>query len=626
MPPDANADREVRVTHRGPTVEAGGSVEGPASPGRKVTKVIVAVHGVGDQYNFATIQSVVNQFCHFHHEPAAVPLGLFHTGKAPYSINPPFSEGTFDHLAFAEVYWAKVPRDVVSDQHTIEEAKKWAGTLVERLRLKWKQSTTKGGCIDADYERVKLVLEEMIQTLAVLERLSYLAAQAGLFTFDLKSLLENYLGDVQIVTEFHDQREKILEAFRQTMEEVNRIHPEAELFIVAHSEGTVISLLGLLRAGRTFFPAVWLERVRGLMTIGSPIDKHLFLWPRLFDGRPPSRTFESRPRIEWRNYYDKGDPIGFDLEDARSWIRDNGWDRVFNFSAHHDYGFVRYPFPGKAHVDYWNDEDVFGHFIETVVKEVPRKASSRRKASDGKRKPPRTLKRWKLFSLVLPYCLVVALMYVGVYFLYKAVDGALDPAKAMGPSTTLHLVGATTVLLLGLTVAARVTRLSRNWPHRFLGWVLGFDLALLGIRIGEGMGAGPDFVTEVSSLAYLVAFLVLALVATVVTALWPSWGLKPLIWVGTAVIVVFVLSGLQREPTEQLGPVWPVFVAMAGFLYLWWLAALILDLVLIWHLLIHHPATARAILRTMAGLPGKQPPRSRLALRFWERGRVSADP
>ena len=42
---------------------------------------------------------------------------------------------------------------------------------------------------------------------------------------------------------------------------------------------------------------------------------------------------------------------------------------VFDFPVKNDYGFTRYPFPGKAHVDYWTDEAVFGHFISNVVKE-----------------------------------------------------------------------------------------------------------------------------------------------------------------------------------------------------------------------------------------------------------------
>lgn len=44
----------------------------------KVEKLIVAVHGIGDQTRFATIQQVLGQFAHYHGKAAAVPLGSFH--------------------------------------------------------------------------------------------------------------------------------------------------------------------------------------------------------------------------------------------------------------------------------------------------------------------------------------------------------------------------------------------------------------------------------------------------------------------------------------------------------------------------------------------------------------------
>jgi hypothetical protein len=44
----------------------------------------------------------------------------------------------------------------------------------------------------------------------------------------------------------------------------------------------------------------------------------------------------------------------------------------------------------------------------------------------------------------------------------------------------------------------------------------------LGIRIGEGMGAGPVFVTKVLSAAYMVASFALILVVSTATTLRPS--------------------------------------------------------------------------------------------------------
>jgi len=579
-------------------VQAGGSVVAPTAANQQVTKVIVAVHGVGDQYSFATIQSVVNQFCHFHDQPAAVPLGRFHTGQAPFSICPPFPPGIFDHLAFAEVYWAKIPRAVVSDEHTMEEAKKWAGTLVERVRLNWKQSGIGRGFRDADFDRIKLVLEEMIQTLAVTERLSYLAERAGLFSFNLRKLLDDYLGDVQIVAEFDTERRKILDAFDETMAQVHKVNEKAELFVIAHSEGTVISLLGLLEAGRKPHPPAWLAQVRGFMTLGSPIDKHIILWPGLFPPGPPSPRAPSAPKIQWCNYYDRGDPIGFELDGAREWLRANHWDQVFSFSAADDYGFVRYPFPGKAHVDYWNDRDVFGHFIETVVKEDP-PGTTTTAGHRKKRKPPATLQLKKWSSYVAPYLGLSALLMVGVFILYKAVINATEPATASNLRVMFHLVPGITLMLLGVTVASRVPRLTHSPGWRIFAGLLGLGLAGLALWIAAAAHA-PRFLNDFSDSNYLFGALGLVILVTIVTAFRPALGLKPLILLGTAAVVALVWYGVSKQGSGHGGAIWPVLLAMAAFLYLWWLAALLFDLVFVWHSQIRTSKVVETLARLVA--------------------------
>jgi hypothetical protein len=75
----------------------------------------------------------------------------------------------------------------------------------------------------------------------------------------------------------------------------------------------------------------------------------------------------------------------------------------------------------------------------------------------------------------------------------------------------------------------------------------------------------------------------------------PSWGLKPLIFLGTAVVAGVVGYHLYSAKTvSDIGPIWPVFLATAAFLYLWWLAALTFDLIFVWHL---HIRQARALTR-----------------------------
>jgi hypothetical protein len=572
-----------------------------AAPDKRVTKLIVAVHGVGDQYSFATIQSVVNQFCGFFGQPAGIPLGNFHTGEAGFSVPPPYPRDPFERLGFAEVYWAKIPRDIVDDKHTLEEAKKWAHTIVERLRLRWRTLGSKGECRDEDFSRVQLVLTEMIETIAVLDRLGHLAEKAGLFTFDLKRLLEDYLGDVQVVTEFTATRNEILVAFGDLLAKAHQAFPAADIYLVAHSEGTVVALLGLLKAFREDAPPPWAAQVRGMMTLGSPIDKHLALWPELFGDSAPA--FTPPKRIEWRNYYDHGDPIGFALDDARGWLKDHGWTEVFNFTdaPGHDNGFTRYPFPGKAHVDYWADRHVFGHFIQTVVGEVPSSP-----AADGAADfalPPPDLRDTQWFSYVAPYLGVAALCFVAAYILVKAVMGATDPEEANAAHATrtiVHTVTGIAVLIAGVTVVARIPRLTRRPLWRAIGAV--FGVAAAGVYMWSVRDAAP---TPLFGYAVLPGGITVALAMLVAAIMFkisdvrPAWGLAPLILAGAAVVVGRLMFHLWSA--GRVGPVWPVVLATAVFLYLWWLGALLFDLVFIWHLYIRHSE----VLQRMDEIVGK---------------------
>lgn len=620
-------------------IEVVSSVAGGGSD--KVKKVIVAVHGVGDQHQYATIQAVVKQFCGFHGQPGAISLGSFHTGRAGFSIQKPFPTERFQHLAFAEVYWAKTPRDAVNDKHTLEEAKKWAGTIAERLRLRWQQAGS-DPATEPNVALLKQVLDEMIETIAVLERLSYLGAKAGLGTFDLARLLDDYLGDVQIVAEFGKQRGEILKAFAEIMTAVHEAYPKAEIYVVAHSEGTVVSFLGLLEAGRKP-KSPWIEQVRGFMTIGSPIDKHLILWPELFEpagagwNQPDGATKSVEPDervadapIEWRNYYDRGDPIGFTLNDARVWLQTQGWietpDRpagepprnpVFHFTEEHDFGFTRYPFPGKAHVDYWNDRQVFGHFIETVVKEpVPEPATANEKPAVTTRKTlprdasagPNDIRSAWWLSYLTPYLGVAAVLYLAVYVLFKAFTGYTSDPAELEIVYILRTVAAVTILLYGVTVTSRIPRLTRQRSWRQKAWLFYLISALIFFWL---LPAGPSSFRSIGGTVVELPFGGSRVaIATVVVALvylvsrrWPQWGLKPLLVVGAAGVAALIglrIYDAYQSPLPDQGKLWPVFLAAAGFFYLWWLAALLFDLVFVWHVYIRQELA----LRRMDGMVG----------------------
>lgn len=531
-------------------------------------KVIVAVHGVGDQTRFATIRQVLTQFCQYHGEAASVPLGSFHREKnesrslqlmdkrQPYSPD-------LENLAFAEVYWADIARKVVERRYDLEDAQPWVQTIVGRVR---RRNLTENKIDYKDQCMLEEVLGEMLQTVDVLDRLFFVTKKMGLFSFDLKRVLTDFLGDVQIVADFKSEGAEIGGAFAELLDDVYKAHPGAEIYLVAHSEGTVVTLLGLLTA-LTKGESPWIRNVRGLMTLGSPIDKHLILWPELFDAfQSPSMKLD-RP-IEWRNYYDHGDPVGFDLDTARERFTAGLWKGVFNFTADNDHGFTRYVFPGKAHVDYWEDEAVFGHFIQTVVY----KDEGTKPKPEGKsfEKPPAT-KRWaQVVSWVAPYLGAAALLACAVLVLYKAVFAYTGKPYPNFWSVFADVSGFT-FLLAGVTVAARIPRLTRM--KRWHG--LGFGVFLLGAagyylcfqdRLGENLGL-------------LGGALAVVIGSFLARRLFPEWGMATLLVPG-AIAVAYILL---KEIVGAKGELLPIFLGGAFFLYAWWLVALLFDLVFVWH-------------------------------------------
>src|SRR5262249_28558436 len=268
---------------------------------------------------------------------------------ASFLVAPP-QDPNLPGVVFGEVYWADVARGPAAHRYTLDEAKKWAQSVVERVRAQ-DEAANRSYSRRFHYGFATDVIGEMIEGIRVLESLLWLADRAGVFRFDLKKLLVDYLGDVQVVTEFRNYRRAILDTVHRTLERAHQDYRAGEIFLIAHSEGTVITFLALLEAlcgfqsgpapglspllidigrGAGPQPATWHEAVRGLMTTGSPIGKHLLLWPWLWD-RLPGAGRPAREAIQWRNYYDYGDPVGYNLEQARNWLEANGWTGAFDF-------------------------------------------------------------------------------------------------------------------------------------------------------------------------------------------------------------------------------------------------------------------------------------------------------
>lgn len=547
-----------------------------------VNKVFVGVHGIGDQTEFETIQTIIERVTAYQGGALHVPLGKISSESIAHGFYEcPDQAEPAKTVGFAEVYWADIPRKVVLQGYVLEETTRWAGTLVEKLDRQYGNPLA-----PADKESIATILPEAIESVRVLKRLSQLAEWGVKFKFDLKGLLDSYLGDVQFVTEFDHKRKEILERFIKTMSDIRQNDKEAEIFIIAHSEGTVVAFLGLLEAlaARVEIKdgeSQWIDQVKGFMTIGSPIDKHLILWPEMWKGL--NRSWPADMNIVWYNYYDFGDPVGFSLDTARTWL---GGNSPFRFTEEMDKGFARYLMPGKAHVDYWKDGAPFGDFFRnTGLARSPAAAA-----------PPelrdRSLAGW--FSCLLPYLLSFGLLWAGVFIFYNTIITCI--AEDVGAITMLLDALAFSALVAGIGVAARIPRLVRD----FRWHVVSLLMALLAF-VFFWFTVDPDvcdWLIEPLGLKGLhsrmsVGFM--ALVILQLSYLYNFFSRRSGVWfmvaVGSAVAFSLILVNVIADADHL--EILPVLIGGGAFLYLWWLSVLVFDLSFIWHQYIRNSLALR---------------------------------
>ncbi|MDZ4404037.1 hypothetical protein [Prosthecobacter sp.] len=625
-------------------------------------KLIVSVHGMGDQTRNDMTQIVARLFAECAKSggdlPAQarnLPMSLWEGGNDYLTDDAiAFVSGktVLDEMAFAEFHWADLPRKLETECYRLEEPTKWARSVVERLSQRH-NLTDKDKFGTHGPELAASVLEEIAETIRLLNQLLFLAGKAGVFNFDLGILLERYLCDVQQVADFMHQRKSILDRFLKRMTHLHSLCPTAEIHLVAHSEGSVVALYGLLKAlnpqsltsperkdsknkgGETkeSYDLTWLEKVRSLTTFGSPIDKHLILWPEMWFSFKRDATHWNKPdpsspeqRIRWRNYYDLADPVGYGLDTARCQLKAWGCE-AFEFEPWHDQGFRRYPLPGKAHVDYFGDTKLFQHIWDHAIKEPA--------ASDKPIIPPKLGNTWKgRLSPFLPFLIVALLHVAAVFVLHKAI--VVHPEEAMkqagltglegmhSPATesSLGILGCA-ALLLGTTVLARTWRITRDWrlprdwqhwqhPGDFVARVVALLVFVLGLTVfwqipgfytaeiarkilfgtrtwsdvlGDGLGVGE--IRRITTIVFGTLAVVVLIIACV--ADWwslkkqkrPIWGLRWLMLLGgggTAALMVSTRIGDNHPETSMLA----LFGGAIGFVYLWWLGALLYDLSYVW--------------------------------------------
>ena len=233
--------------------------------------------------------------------------------------------------------------------------------------------------------------------------------------------------------------------------------------------------------------------------------------------------------------------------------------------------------------------------------------------------PPATKGRALLTSYSAPYLLLMALMLIGVYVLYKAVKGTLasEEKSTLGQLIEisqnesafdiLRSVFGISSLLAGMTVLARIPRLATAWHWKLLGGPICFALGALGYfvimeadrgflvaslyqalyAIGVEIGVRLPQNTIIGATWGMIAVaLIVVLLSWLAEKLFPKWGLRTLVIFGGVAMAMILIGAISDHANK--GSLWPVFLATAFALYLWQTVILTFDLVFVWHCYVRH--------------------------------------
>lgn len=416
---------------------------------------VIVVHGIGEQKLNSTVTPVINRFaevikrvCIPQKEKAKdlIPLGMvtaqtgnprklddltffheqpwaeFENIRADGVYATPFepTAGTSgENIRFTEMYWA----DILNDNFKIsgQDVLLWSETLINRLENRNKDDET--------------WLLEFLKQVNALALLFY--RLLSLRTPGVKELVfQSFLGDVQIYGENPWVRGQACARFHNLMNKISDHHQEknpdkeAQYIILSHSLGTVLALdtLGLAHYKKEIlapevkdgipnipFPGFgelfqekegdnqerigekWIDQVSSLVTLGSPLDKFLALWPanyaylnEMYKSGDGAYFVIPRKKIQHYNYCDEQDPVGHKLEILR---RKDKYDLIFENT--HEEIFHRYSVPGLAHNLYWQDADLFERIYQDTINPEFVKQADRIPKKERERFKKSPLQYWK---------------------------------------------------------------------------------------------------------------------------------------------------------------------------------------------------------------------------------------
>jgi len=370
----------------------------------KGSTAFLVIHGIGEQNPFETLDSFTRGF-----------VKLFNDNKLAFNISHRISErkessGSSWTESFVrlqpdngdgfidihEYYWAYLTEEKI----TVPEVGQWVEQTLEGTRKFYaeneelrKRYETNG---TAKYRLTKvLILLHLLSVVypllkIVVPLLSYLFRLPLISGFKkgavfleglLRPVIVGYIGDVAIYTtvdeksEFFEVRRKILAESQLLIESLLTEETYNRIIIVGHSLGSVIAYDTLnslnLRANLPNSRPLPFEKIKGLITFGSPLDKVAFFFrehasseqyirrqimEQLHSFRAKKFDFEANlaevnstitsimKGIKWVNYYDMLDPVSghldfYEVDENKELLMHSKW--------------------GVAHTAYWEHEPMY---------------------------------------------------------------------------------------------------------------------------------------------------------------------------------------------------------------------------------------------------------------------------
>jgi len=347
------------------------------------------------------------------------------------------NNNTTDVLSFSEVYWKQIPDEFIKNNSNNLPIPifTWAhsintrflannGKATQQQTYKERESEFSGWALAIDN------LEKIMKYLKSFARLIKKENQFYMFT-------ERFLGDVQMYAESEGIKQDIDNRFLDVMSRIERFSYNAkkslneqgsniskfdstEIYIVAHSEGTVISYCCLVQAA--IKQMNWLKNVKGLLTIGSPLDKHFTIWRNRFRKSEFENKLNKLPegmsQIPWFNYWDKNDPIGYGLRalfEPEGTTPEAPTDANKLFDVKVDKGFRRYFIPLVAHNAYWKDKEIY----KVIAKDMmgfPADTAGRTEEKIKDKIKDKSWGRFHAFFEIVGYFAIRAFLLAGLAF------------------------------------------------------------------------------------------------------------------------------------------------------------------------------------------------------------------